>query len=386
MLSQKEIKHYKMNAKRIEVSAGDDIGEILKNLEKLHNEGKYNYYVEINGKRAYSADIDYQKDFKIIVGISEDELKDRIERANLKEKLKQKEIEADAIALLDYRKIAGKKLIEPAKHELWEELVEKYSKPPYFTDAIDSMIKYFELLNSDFTLEEIIEKLNEQYGSLGDWYTSAFLSNLAKFNRRGIRLFELIREIAKENGDEVSNDNGYFDHIRRVNEFIDLGEEYIKAEELANIKTGTIKICNIEHHVLINDNRIAGIMPDYFVMGEIIGEDIALYMIEGTKVNSYLSVNGETIEKYVDGSIGKTISSAIKIEYNEQEPLQIRNAYDKILATYNQLDVLTNMEVICELNELQEEISINDAQTVPAIKIVFQKRKEKIPVLRKSTK
>ena len=248
------------------------------------------------------------------------------------------------------------------------------------------MIKYLELLNSDFTLEEIIEKFEEQYGKLGDWYTSALLSNLAKFHRRGICLFELIREIAKENGDEVSEDNGYFDHIRRVNEFIDLGEEYIKAEELANIKKGIIKIYNIEHPVLINNNKIAGIMPDYFVMGEIIGEDIALYMIEGTKVNSYLSVNGETIEKYVNGDIGSTISNGIKIEYTEQEPIQIRNLYDKIIATYNQLDILTNMEVIGELNELTEEISVYDTQSVPTIKIVFQKRKERIPVLRKSTK
>ena len=109
MLSQKDIEKYKKNAKRIEVSVGDDIGEILKYLEKLHNEGKYNYYVEIYGKRVYSANINYKRDFKRIVGISEEELREKIKRANLKDELKQKEIEADAVASLDYRKIAGKK-------------------------------------------------------------------------------------------------------------------------------------------------------------------------------------------------------------------------------------------------------------------------------------
>lgn len=385
MLSQKEIEHYKKNAKKIPVSAGDDIGEILKNLEQLHNEGKYNYYVEIYGQRVYSVDVDYKKDFKRIVGISEEELKDRIERANLRDELKQKEIEADAIALLDYRKVAGKKYIEPAKHELWEELVDKYSKPPYFTDAIDSIIKYLELLNSDFTLEEVIEKLNEQYGRLGDWYTSAILSNLAKFHRRGITLFELIRDFAKENGEDIAEDNGYFDNLRRINEFIDLGCEYPKAETLSKIQSGNIKISAINHEILLIDGIIVGMKPDYFVLGSKIDNDIALYMIEGKKVNSYLSVGDETIEKYVDGTIGTTINDKLEIEYTNLTPEELINKYESVMSPYQQQDILTLIEVLNELSELEQPVKISEEESIPTIKVVFEKRKKSIPVLRKST-
>lgn len=385
MLSQKEIEEYKKNAKKIPVSVGDDIGEILKKLEELHNEGKYNYYVEIYGKRAYSADINYKEDFKRIVGISEDELKVRIERANLEDEIRQQEIASDAKALLDYRKIAGKRQIEPAKHELWEELVEKYSQPPYFTDAIDSIIKYLEFLNSDYTLEEIITKLNEQYGRLGDWYTSGILSNLAKFHRRGIRLFELIREFARENGEDIAEDQGYFESLRKINEYLDLGCSYPEAQNLASIKPANIKISDIDHEVLINDDMILGIKPDYFILGCKIDEDFVLYMIEGTKVNSYLCVGDETIEKYVDGTIGSTINKRLDIEYTDKSLKEIKDEYEKIISSYNNQDIKTIMDVYKELLELEQSINISEEENIPAIKAVFQQRKEKIHSLTKST-
>ena len=56
LYTEEEIKKIKENSREIYMRAGEDLSNVVINLEKLRRQGKLNCYVNFNGKKIYSLD------------------------------------------------------------------------------------------------------------------------------------------------------------------------------------------------------------------------------------------------------------------------------------------------------------------------------------------
>lgn len=339
----------------IPVRPGNDIGELLQMLVNYHNEGKYNYFLEIYGQKFYSKDINYDEAFTSLVGCTPEEHKQLLLEEERKRKERLEKDKEDAIKNLGNRIEKGKKQIRHEKHEMWIEFVKKHSEAPYYTREIDSIIEYLTYLNTELDIEEIAAVFKEQYeGELGNWYTSTILTNIAKFHPRGIELFEYLREIHKKSGHEVADSTEYLNKLRNINVLLDMGETLNNAITLTNNKLATINISGMKHITLINENtNLMSKTSDYMLVGQYFDEqNHIIYVIDGTKVNSYLTVNGETAEIYIDGRLGDILPSQIDVKIENARIEDIAEEYDVAYAAYTKLDIETLLRVLKEIREL----------------------------------
>lgn len=370
----------------IPVKPGDDIGELLNILVEHHNKGEYNYYLEIYGNKFYSKDIDYDNAFTLLVGCTPLEHKRRLEESKIRAAIKKEQLKTDAITNLEYRIIAGKKQIIEPKWPIWEQFVKDNSKEPYYTHEIDIVIKYIELLNTNAKTELIGLIFTEQFPEVGDWYTSTLLSNIAKFHERGIELFEYLRDKHKEAGHEVHDSSDYLNKQRNINFLLRLGENIETATTLASNKIANINICGMNHLVLVSENKnIMGVNLDYMIIGEYINPTTnIIYIIDGTKVNSYLTVNGETIDININGSIDGPFKGQVELEFVDADILDVQEEYEVAYNAYQKQDLATLLRVLKEIRELtQESRELIDKLVLEE---VFNKYKENIRTLKKSAK
>lgn len=374
------------NLIKIPVRAGDNISDLLNILVRHHEAGEYNYYLEIYGEKYYSSNINYDEAFTKLIGCTPEEYEQKLEEEELKNRLYKEQKALDAKTNLDYRILAGKKQIIEPKWSLWEETVRKYSEEPYYTSELDIIIKYLELLNKNISIEEISKLFIEQFPEVGDWYTSTLLSNIAKFHEKGILLFEHLRDNHKKSGHEVSDSSEYFKKLRNINTLLTLGESIETATTIASNKIANINICGMNHLVLVSDNKnMMGVNLDYMVIGEYINETTTIiYIIDGTKVNSFLTVNGETIDINIDGSFDGPYKGQVTFELKDADIQTIQKEYEVAYNTYTKLDIETLLKVLKSIRELTQESKESPEKLV--LEEVFNKYKENIVTLKKSAK
>lgn len=305
-LTEKEIKTIKENAIEIPVKYGDDISNILKKLVQLHNDGYYNYYVEIYGNKYYSVDVDYERDFKSIVGISENELNEIILEEQEKANKEKDRLEKDAKDNLNRRINDGKKYIIKAKQCEWERKVIQYSEALY-NSALDYIIKYLELLHNTDNVKDIANQyFAELPYSTTDWYQMRILCEIAIFSNKGLEFFREIINLALKGNMHVSNPKQFINFLKKVNTYIKQGVDYEKAESLSKQKAIKLiirdellkeKMISYEIIALQNDNHLIGI--------DQAGNLFIAEIINNSDFHGYI-INLENQEKtYIRGEINQ---------------------------------------------------------------------------------
>lgn len=252
-MNKDEIENYKKNAKRIKFRIGSSIRDVLKRLEILHNNGDYNFYAEIYGHKIYSVDVDFERDYKLILGKSEEELNESIRKAQNERDKRKKEIKEDAIKNMDERIKKGKEYIIEAKHELFEDFVKENSLNQHNPYEIDTIISYLKLLDGNVPIEEIAEKFFQEYPETGDWYTSVTMTNLAIYHKRGIELFVYITNVLKQRGREVEDSSVFLQKLRNINTLLESSHDYTYAVANADMQLALLQL---------EDNTFAGITKD----------------------------------------------------------------------------------------------------------------------------
>ena len=376
----------KINLIEIPVKPGDDIGELLNKLVEHHNKGEYNYYLEIYGNKFYSKDINYDKAFTLLVGCTPLEHKRRLEETRIRENIRKEALKTDALTNLDYRIMTGKKAIIEPKWPIWEEFVRNNSTEPFYTEEIDIILKYIELLNTNAKTSLIGTIFTEQFPEVGDWYTSVLLTNIAKFHERGIELFEYLRDKHKSEGNEVSDSKPFLDKQRDINFLLKLGENIETATTIASNRLVNINICGMDHLVLVSENNnMMGAHLDYMLIGEYINPNThIIYIIDGTKVNAYLTLNGETIDINVNGALEGPYPNQVEITETDSDILDIQEEYEVAYSRYVKQDIETLLKVLKNIRELTQES--RELMDKLVLEEVFYKYKENIMTLKKSAK
>lgn len=157
------------------------------------------------------------------------------------------------------------------------------------------------------------------------------------------------------------------------------------SSKLSEMKRATIKIFGISHEVLINsDGYINGYKSDYMLIGKYFENKYIIYILDGDKYNSYLTKNDETIEEYIDGTIGASGKDTVKIEFHETSLEEIANNHLNFLKIWTEY-MKTNREtfetVSDEINQLDSPSKENSDQLV--FDEIFEQYKESIIKLKK---
>ena len=306
-LTDKEILKIKEHSIEIPVKYGEDISNILKKLVQLHNDGYYNYYVEIYGNKYYSVDINYERDFKKIVGMTEAELNKAIAIEQERTQRESARLENDAKENLNKRINTGNKYISEAKQYEWERKVIKYSEALY-NSAIDYIIKYLGILTDKEKIDTAAKEfLKELPNSTTDWYQMMILSDIAKFSEYGVEFFAKIMELAKSKNMHINGDKEYIRELKKINEYIKQGADYEKAQSLLSQRAFKLRITDefsseerktYEIYTLRNDNFFTGVDQEgNLFIGEIINK---------TFFQGYYIFNSKQEKLYITGEIKGT--------------------------------------------------------------------------------
>lgn len=303
-LTKKEISEIKEHAIEIPTKGGDEVSSILKKLVQLHNDGYYNYYVEIYGDKYYSVDVDYERDFKKIVGMTEAELNEVIAKEQERTQRERALLEKDAKENLNKRIATGNKYISKAKQNEWERKVIRYSEALY-NSVIDYIIKYLEILSDKEKINLAADEyLKELPYSTTDWYQMMILSDIARFSDNGIEFFTKVIELAKEKNMHINRDKEYIRELRKINKYINQGVDYEKAYSLLSQRAYKLRITDDFSSEDRKSYEICALKKDNFFTG--IDQEGNLFIAEiinNTIFHGYYIFNSHQEKLYITGEI-----------------------------------------------------------------------------------
>lgn len=345
----------KEEAIKIEVEAGERITDVLHMLENMQKENK-NVYVEIVGHKIYSADINYEEAFKTIFNMTEEEYNQLMEDAKLEHQRQLEALKLDAQNNYQKRIAQGKQLIRSEKHGLWENFVKECSQEPYYGKEVDTVIEFLGYLKSGLSVETIANRFKRKFTTIGDWYTSTILTNLAKFNPQGINLFEHLRNEHKNKGHKVAETSEYMTKLRNINILLDMGESLSDAITITNNQIVNITVDGIDHIGLINENtNLMSKKDNYMLVGQFFDEfNHLIYLIDGTNVSSYITVDGQTAQIYADGRLGDVNEGIVEINRTVSNIQDVAEEYYVAYNGYTNLDVETLIRVLKDIRELTQ--------------------------------
>ena len=142
----------------------------------------------------------------------------------------------------------------------------------------------------------------------------------------------------------------------------------------------------MDHLVLVSENNnMMGAHLDYMLIGEYINPNThIIYIIDGTKVNAYLTLNGETIDINVNGALEGPFSNQVEITETDSDILDIQEEYEVAYSRYVKQDIETLLKVLKNIRELTQES--RELMDKLVLEEVFYKYKENIMTLKKSAK
>ena len=290
----KLVDEYRSQAIEVELPINTNLDDVIEWLKIKHDEDIRDYKAKFNGVWLYSININEIDAYVSITGMTREGCIKREQIERYRNELRLAQEKEDAENNLEARIEDGKKEIIPAKWEAWEEFVEKYSRPPYYLHAIDTVIKYLGKLNKNYlSVAEITDEFFLEFGNdTGDWYTSCILTNIAKFASRGIDMYRRACFVAKSKGEKIFNNNDFFKRAENINKLVDKGIPFLEAESLVDQKMYDVKIGDILQFDVINidDKLYEGLSntSKYAIIARI-GSYYATYLFSENSYTRYIS-------------------------------------------------------------------------------------------------
>lgn len=367
----KLVDDYRNQAHIIELPINTNLDQAISILKERQEADYGDYRINFNGIWLYSININEIDAYVSITGMTREGCikREQIERYRMQ--LHQEEQRLDAETNFQARIEDGKKEIIEAKWSSWEEFVEKYSRPPYYLHAIDTVTKYLGLLNkSHLSVTEIAQKFHEEFeNDTGDHYTSCILTYIARFSRRGTDMFRAVAHIGKEKGQKLANNREYLKNIDNINRLIDTGIPYEEAENLVqrdihDVQIGlelSLKLINIDEKLYEGFSNTG----KYTIVARI-GDYYATYLFNNDSYTRYI-----THIYYPDTLISTNERSVVEITKADITGVKMRNTIKSKAKIYQQtLKVKENvhegliLQAYKEIRDLAQEIETNHTNSL----------------------
>lgn len=287
------VDEYRMKARTIECPINAHLDHVINILKQLQQQDAADYKIKFNGEWLFSININEVEAYRKVTGMTPEELTNQIQKERKRIKIHQEQEKNDALTNKQRRIDAGKKQIIEAKWDEWENFVEKLSRPPYYVHALNTVIKYLELLNNASLSVNAIANLfyKEFQNDCGDWYSATILTNIAKYSERGTQLFREVANIHKEQGNKVFNNNKALKQIDDINKLIAYNVPYEDAKILVKSDIYDVRLGDILTFKVINidENLYEGISNTgkYTIIARI-GEYFVTYLFSNDKYTRYI--------------------------------------------------------------------------------------------------
>lgn len=218
-LSEEDIKDYKDNAIEMKTYAGQNLEDIVIELEKLRRQGKLNCYANFNGIKLYSLDVTMDSAFKECLNCTRKTWLKR-EKRWLEESKKQIEKwKKEAQEKLPTWIEEGKKYIHPEKFSNWEKTCIASANGDYSGLEVEKALEIMQMIEDGKLFKEIKEKV------LSDGHSGMTYSRTMKivllYAKRGPALFKFMNRRYSYNEGKK-----YIKKIEEINRKLSMGYKY----------------------------------------------------------------------------------------------------------------------------------------------------------------
>ena len=331
--TEEEIKKIKENSREIYVRAGEDLSNVVINLEKLRRQGKLNCYVNFNGKKLYSLDVTMNSAYKEVLGCTRRTCLRREKKWKQQSEDLKKQWDKEAEEKLPYWISEGEKYIHPEKKDNWKKTCVVHSKSDYHGLEVEHAITVMKMLNDEIDFEVIKETIKKQ-GHSGRSY-ALMMDIVLNYSNKGPYF---IRYCNKGNMNKY--DIKYISKMKQLKKKLDKGEKYIDAcKSLVDKKIMNISIENKSYRrsfngvILVNnDSTFEGIVnendEENYISG-VIDNGIVHYIMMGNvlpNTSTVIKDNDEFIgisayyvgnQKVYNGEVTVSLKDADVLFYNE---------------------------------------------------------------------
>lgn len=339
LYSEEEIKKIKDNSREIYMPAGEDLSNVVINLEKLRRQGKLNCYVNFNGKKLYSLDVTMNSAYKEVLGCTRRTFLKREKKWKQQSEDLEKQWDKEAEEKLPYWISEGEKYIHPEKKDNWKKTCVIHSKSDYHGLEVEYAITVMKMLNDGIDFEVIKETIKNQ-GHSGRSY-ALMMDIVLNYSNNGPYFYRYCNK-----GNMNKYDIKYVAKMKQLNKKLDKGEKYIDAcKSLVDKQVMNISIDNKSYRrsfngvILVNnDSTFEGIVnendEENYISG-VINNGIVNYIMMGSVLP-----NTSTVIKNNDKFIGisKYYVGNQKI-YNGEVTISLKDAdvlfYNEICLEYD---------------------------------------------------
>lgn len=316
LYTEEEIKKIKENSREIYMRAGEDLSNVVINLEKLRRQGKLNCYVNFNGKKIYSLDVTMNSAYKEVLGCTRETWLKREKKWKQQSEDLEKQWDKEAEEKLPYWISEGEKYIHPEKKDNWKNTCVVHSKGDYHGLEVEYAITVMKMLNDGIDFETIKENIKNQ-GHSGRSY-ALMMDIVLNYSNNGPYFYRYCNK-----GNMNKYDIKYVAKMKQLNKKLDKGEKYIDAcKSLVDKQVMNISIENKSYRrsfngvILVNND---------FTFEGIVNENDEENYISGV-------INNEIVHYIIMGSVLPNTSTAIK---NNDEFIGISKYYVNNRNIYN---------------------------------------------------
>ena len=333
LYTEEEIKKIKENSREIYMRAGEDLSNVVINLEKLRRQGKLNCYVNFNGKKIYSLDVTMNSAYKEVLGCSRRTSLKREKKWKQQSEDLEKQWDKEAEEKLSYWISEGEKYIHPEKKDNWKNTCVIHSKSDYYGLEVEYAITVMKMLNDGIDFEVIKETIKNQ-GHSGRSY-ALMMDIVLNYSNNGPYFYRYCNK-----GNMNKYDIKYVAKIKQLNKKLDNGEKYIDAckslvdKQIMNISienklyrksfNGVILVNNdftFEGIVNENDeeNYISGVINNgivhYIIMGSVLPNTSTVIKNN----NEFIGISAYYVgnQKIYNGEVTVSLKDADVLFYNK---------------------------------------------------------------------
>lgn len=163
------------------------LDEAISVLKEFRNRGINNIYIDFNGHKLYSKNINTHKAYMLVTGMSKKDWLLYLKSETQKGKKQIEEASKHAVDNLEYVIEEGKKYIYEEKYDLWKDYCEADCKGMYHLYNAECALEIMKFIDKNGSIEEAIELMNNQ-GHSG-YSMSLTMNIIVNFCKKGPEIY-----------------------------------------------------------------------------------------------------------------------------------------------------------------------------------------------------